>query len=105
MAMECLTLSNKVDDVHGIAEIADSLAIEFPTMAIPKVIENINERIIHVYIKNFNDNQLIDFDTNIADVCGELNDALLEVTTHRGRIVLENFKILLLQLTKDLSYE
>ena len=104
-AMECLTLSKEVANVHGIAEIADSLATKFPTMAIPKVIENINDRVIHVYIKNFNDNQLIDFDTNIADVCGELNDALLEVTTHRGRVVLENFKTLLLQLSKDLSYE
>ena len=104
-AMECLTLSKQVNHIHGISDIADSLAQQFPTMSIPAVMENINERVITIYIDIFNDNQLIDFDTNISDVIGEVNDAILEVTTHRGRVLLENFKNLLLQLTKSISHE
>lgn len=104
-AMECLTLSKQVDHIHGIADIADSLAQQFPTMSIPAVMENINERVVNIYINVFKDNQLIDFDTNISDVIGELNDAILEVTSHRGRVLLENFKSLLLQLTKSISHE
>ena len=104
-AMECLTLSKQVGHIHGIADIADSLAQQFPTMSRPAVMENINERVVTIYINVFKDNQLIDFDTNISDVIGELNDAILEVTSHRGRVLLENFKSLLLQLTKSISHE
>lgn len=104
--MDCLTLSKVLANETDIGGIADAMATAFPTMSIPKVLQNVGDKFFTVYGQVYpQDTDYDDIDINMSDVLSAVGEGKLEVTTHRGILVLEGFERLIQDIVKQLDNE